>query len=230
MQIADGIHAIDFDGRVWAYVLRDDDGLVLIDAGIHGRLSLLRSFLDSNGGQLTDVTRIVLTHFHSDHMGTAAELRELTGAQIIAHAADASVIRGLEPVPDPDLSDAEKQIFEQMTGGMPDAPPCAIDREVSDGDAIDEASCAIVVHVPGHTDGSIAVHLPERGIIFTGDAAAAIGDRPRVGFFNVDRARAATSFVRLAQLDAEVACFGHGPPLVGGAGPRMRRAADRLAG
>jgi glyoxylase-like metal-dependent hydrolase (beta-lactamase superfamily II) len=230
MQIADGIHAIDFDGRVWAYVLRDDGGLMLIDAGIHGRLALLRASLESNAYRLADVTRVVLTHFHSDHIGMAAELRELSGAQIIAHEADAQTIRGLEPAPDPDLSDAEKQIFGEMTGGMPDAPPSAVDREVTDGDLIDGASRATVVHVSGHTAGSIAVHLPERGIIFTGDAAAAIGDRPRVGFFNVGRARAASSFVRLAQLDAETACFGHGPPLVGGAGPLMRRAAERLGG
>lgn len=228
MQIADEIHAIDFDGRVWAYVVRDDAGLMLIDAGIHGRLDLLREFFKARGLKLADVTRVVLTHFHSDHMGTAPELRELTGAQVLAHELDAAVIRGRQPVPAPELTEQEKQIFEQAAGGMPDPPRSPVDRELSDGDVIDEASGATVVHVPGHTEGSIAVYLSERRVVFTGDAAAAIGDRPRMGFFNVDPARAASSFARLASLDAGTACFGHGPPLIGDAAPRMREAAERL--
>lgn len=228
MQIAEGIHGIDFDGRVWAYVLRDDDGLMLIDAGIHGRIDLLRESLDSRGERLEDVTRIVLTHFHRDHAGTAAELRQLTGAQIVAHELDAPIIRGRQPEPDPELTDQEKQIFERATGSIPDAPPAQVDRELSDGELVDDASGAVVIHVPGHTDGSIAVHLPHRGMVFTGDAAAAIGDRPSVGFFNVDPAQAARSFVRLAALDVETACFGHGAPILAAAGTSLKRTTERL--
>jgi glyoxylase-like metal-dependent hydrolase (beta-lactamase superfamily II) len=228
MRIADGIDAIDFEGRVWAYVLRDHAGLMLIDAGIHGRLGLLREFVESRGDRITDVSRVVLTHFHRDHMGTAGEIRELTGARVLAHGLDAPFVSGLSPQPEPNLTEQEKQIFARVAGGIPDAPPSPVDRELSDGEQIDNASGATVLHVPGHTDGSIAVYIPDRRVVFTGDAAAGAGIRPMVGSFNVDRRMAEESFRRLASLDAEIACFGHGPPLLADAGVRMRQAAERL--
>ncbi|WP_436846214.1 MBL fold metallo-hydrolase [Streptomyces shenzhenensis] len=72
----------------------------------------------------------------------------------------------------------------------------------SDGDTLDFTGGAHVVHAPGHTHGSIAVHLPEHGVLFTGDAVAAAPGTGEVipGVFDPDR----------AGLDAEVACFGHG--------------------
>lgn len=69
-----------------------------------------------------------------------------------------------------------------------------------------------MVHAPGHTDGSIGVHLPRHGVLFTGDCVAAVGPL-MLGVFNVDRARAARSFRRLAALAPSTACFGHGDPL-----------------
>ena len=88
---------------------------------------------------------------------------------------------------------------------------------------------ARVVHAPGHTDGSIGLHLPQHGVLFTGDAVAAspVDGSVMLGVFNVDRAQAVTSFRRLAALDTDVACFGHGVPVIGGAGATLRRSADK---
>ncbi|MFF9803366.1 MBL fold metallo-hydrolase, partial [Streptomyces rochei] len=80
--------------------------------------------------------------------------------------------------------------------------------ELSDCDLLDVGGGARVPHIPGHTHGSIAVHLP------------------RLGVFNLDRAQAIASFHRLADLEAEVACFGHGDPVLGRASVVLRESAD----
>ena len=84
--------------------------------------------------------------------------------------------------------------------------------------------------VPGHTPGSVAIHLPRHQVLFTGDAAARTPDgRVIVGVFNVDRAQAAVSFRRLSELTVAVACFGHGHPLTHDAAAALRAAAGRPA-
>ncbi len=87
-----------------------------------------------------------------------------------------------------------------------------VDRELADGDALDFGGGARVVHVPGHTDGSIAVHLPCHGVLFTGDTVAGVG-RVMPGVFNTDRARLVRSVRRLASLAPSTVCLGHGDPL-----------------
>ena len=84
--------------------------------------------------------------------------------------------------------------------------------------------------VPGHTDGSIALHLPGPGVLFTGDTVANVGGRTIPGVFNVDRRRAAASLGRYGGLDAEVARFGHGDPIVGAAGRALRALSNETAG
>ena len=120
---------------------------------------------------------------------------------------------------------AEEQLFAQVGGGA-SAPPCTVDRELADGDELPVGGGAMVVHGPGHTPGSVGVHLPAARVLFTGDTVAEHGGAIILGPFNLDRARAAESFRQLAALDAEVACFGHGEPITSGAGERLRATTD----
>ena len=102
-----------------------------------------------------------------------------------------------------------------------------MDRELDDGDVLDFGGGAHVLAIPGHTEGSIAVHLPGHGVLFAGDTIANVGI-VMLGVFNQDRARTVASFQRLAALDVETACFGHGEPIESRAGDRIREAAATL--
>jgi glyoxylase-like metal-dependent hydrolase (beta-lactamase superfamily II) len=229
MEVAPGIHAVDFDGRVWAYLYREGSRFTLIDAGIAGRLELIEQELHDAGAKLADIHQIIVTHFHGDHTGTLSELQRLTGARTLAHQLDAAVVRGDAPAPEPVLSEPEQAIYDYFTKGIPDAPAANVEVELSDSDEIDLDCGARVIHVPGHTPGSIALYLPERQILFTGDASGSVNGRPVVGVFNTDPKQAKRSFQRLAELEFEIACFGHGPAVTHDASASFRQSAAQLS-
>jgi glyoxylase-like metal-dependent hydrolase (beta-lactamase superfamily II) len=105
-----------------------------------------------------------------------------------------------------------------------------VDREVGNGDVLQFGGgvVVVVVAVPGHTDGPIALHLPSPGVLFTGDAAANAG-RTMLGVFNTDHVRAVASLHRPAELEAETAVFGHGDPIPHDAAAALRAAAAATA-
>src|SRR6476619_363010 len=98
------------------YVWHDDDSVTVIDTGAPG----------SGAEMLTAVPRldrIVLTHGHVDHCGSAAELQEATGATVSSGAGDAAVIRAGAAMPSPVFEDWEVPIPQRVSVGLPDAAP-----------------------------------------------------------------------------------------------------------
>jgi glyoxylase-like metal-dependent hydrolase (beta-lactamase superfamily II) len=218
--LAPGVYLLPFEiGQV--YLWERPDGLTVVDTSIAGSAPAIVEAIRSIERQPEQVTEIVLTHYHDDHRGSAADLAQQTGAPVVAHRAEAPIIQGEQPQTPPILLDFERPIFEAVTPRVPAAPLVAVDRTVDDGDTI-AGGGGVIVHVPGHTPGSIALHVPALGVLFTGDTIASHEGRLILGVFNVDRAAAIRSLRKQAALDVEVAGFGHGAPVVGGASTRLR--------
>jgi glyoxylase-like metal-dependent hydrolase (beta-lactamase superfamily II) len=195
------------------YLWQDDSGLTMIDTGAPGSEPDLAAACAELGCRRSDLRRVVITHFHQDHAGSAAAVRTWGDVEILAHRLDAPVIRGERRGAEPVLTERELPIYQQVAAHVPNAPPSTVDRELDDGDAIDFGGGAVVISVPGHTDGSVAVWLPTRRVLFTGDLVANSPGGPILGPFNTDRDRARRSFVALTGLPASTVCFGHGDPL-----------------
>jgi glyoxylase-like metal-dependent hydrolase (beta-lactamase superfamily II) len=205
-----------------AYALRDGKDVTLVDTGPPGSGAAIAGALDGWGR----LRRVILTHYHADHAGSAGEIGSWAGVFVAAHHADARVIRGDAKGEWPVFTPAERELHAQVAAGLPDppdVPQARVDRDLDDGDVLDDG--LQVISTPGHTAGSIAVLLPERGVLFTGDVAAEAGGAVLLGPFNTDREQAKNSFRRLAAPEVTTVCFGHGAPLLGERAGLLRAAA-----
>jgi glyoxylase-like metal-dependent hydrolase (beta-lactamase superfamily II) len=230
IELIPGLHFLRFPvGH--AYLCEDPDDLALIDTSLPGSAPQIAAAIRSIGHDPADLRWLMLTHFHPDHAGSAAEIAAWGGAEVCAHHADAPFLRGEAPGPAPDLADWERPLFDQVSRQLPAAHPAPvrIDHELHDGDELSVGGGAITVAVPGHTPGSVAFYLPARHVLIAGDTAARRPDgQVMPGVFNTNRAKATASFRQLARLDTDIACFGHGEPLTQHAAAQLRTAARQL--
>ena len=228
MEVIPGLWMIEGLGPCYLY--RDADGYTLIDTGIAGDTARILDHLTDIGGKPEQLRQIILTHSHADHTGGQAELIERTQAEVLAHKLDVPVISGKEDFQIPNVPEREREIMEKLIEETPEPTPAPVDRTLQDGDEIDLGSGATVVHVPGHTPGSIAIYMPKEKLLFAGDAAERdLEENLILGMFNLDRPQAIKSFRKLAELDFDIACIGHGKPLDKDASLEFRRVAEKLA-
>ena len=227
MEVLPGVHAVDTHRMGRCYLYQEADRLTLIDTGYAGRSADVIAAIEALGRRVEDVRRVIITHWHIDHAGCLADIVERSDAQVLAHPLDAPVVRGDREGPGP--RGVWRPLGPLMRRLGPTYRPARVDREVNDGDEADLGGGARIVHAPGHTAGSIALFVPGRKLLFAGDALAnTFGLRTPIGFFTEDGAKARASIKKLAQLDFETACFGHGPPLDKDASAQVRRLAEKL--
>ena len=208
------------------YLLPSNEGLTLVDSGMAGNADRIIGQIEEAGYRLSQLHTIVLTHAHADHARSAAELARRSGAAVVAHQDEAPYIKQTEPMPA--ASPAQRLMNWLGERFMFRSSPCQVDRLVGDGDLVEALGGMRVIHMPGHTPGSMALYQPERQILFCGDAlfnANPLTGRPGLRFplalATVDRAQARASVGKLSALPIEVLCCGHGEPIVGGAGEQI---------
>lgn len=105
------------------YLWRDGKSVTLVDTGMCGSGPAIAEVLGTLGLEPADVTRVVLTHFHDDHAGSAAEVGEWGQVSVLAHALDAPIIRGDRSGSPPNFTDDERALHERVASGLPPAPP-----------------------------------------------------------------------------------------------------------
>jgi glyoxylase-like metal-dependent hydrolase (beta-lactamase superfamily II) len=229
MEVVPGLHWVDAIWDTKVYLLLDDDQAVVIDAAMPGRAGAVWRHLDALGHEPEAVREIWLTHGDIDHMGSVAALKARSGAKVVAHRADAPLVDGtaareLGPLP---LSGTYQRIFDLAVRYLFRYQPTDVDWPAEDGNTRGGWQ---VIHTPGHTAGSASYYHAERKIIIVGDALnyrrGRLGAPPPM--FTPDMAQAHASIKRIAELDFEVCCFGHGPPLMGNAAQQVRAFAEWL--
>ena len=238
-QIGAGVWRVEVGALLNAYVIAADgvgdaQGLTLVDCGT-GRSGprMVRS-IRLLGFDPTAINAVVLTHWHADHMGSAARFAASTAApQVYVGAGDLAAVSGDNPTPQRGLPREDVsplgRLFARTPLARPGPPVAAI--PLHDGDVLPAANNAVVVASPGHTQGHIAVHVPAAGVLIAGDAVMNLG-RLTQGFgpFRSARSREPQTLRTLAALEFDVLAVGHGPPVVTKARDKLARLASRVGG
>jgi glyoxylase-like metal-dependent hydrolase (beta-lactamase superfamily II) len=205
----------------------DDEGVTLVDCGIAKAPPRIVAGLAEIGKSPADVTSILLTHGHPDHIGGAAELSRRSGAPILLHEADAPYARA-GTLPPPDLSRLGGRIFRRLSRN---ARFEAVDSlPMHDGDLLDIAGGLRVRHTPGHSPGHVSLLHEPTGVLITGDAIFNVfGLRRSPAFLCSDVRLTEQSMHVLGDLDYEIAAFTHGPEIRQQAREQVRRLLRRFA-
>jgi glyoxylase-like metal-dependent hydrolase (beta-lactamase superfamily II) len=230
MRLAPGLHRIG-STLVNSYLVDGGGQVTIIDAGLPGDWGDLQKELATMGRSLDDVRAIVLTHGDTDHIGFAERLRRERDIPVYVHEADAARARGEVRKPMSSWGPIRLRpmlgflLYAGRKGGLRLRPPTEV-VTFTEG-TLDVPGSPRVIHVPGHTPGSVAIHVPSIDAIFLGDAfttrSVLTGEvGPRLAPFTLDPTTALASLDRLDGLSATWVLPGHGEPFDGGLAEALR--------
>lgn len=222
--VVDGVHRFGANGINW-YAIDADDGLTVVDAGLPAHWLLLSTWLHRSGFSLQDVRAVLLTHNHPDHVGFAGRAAR-EGAQVRIHSDDLAGLRERSAVVVPARVARNAwrprmtvRIAQWLRLGAARSVVVAGATPFVDGERLQAPGRPRVLHLPGHTPGSVAFVFDDHGVVCTGDAlvtADAATGRPGIGIaptgLNAHDRQALGSLDRLADVDAPVVLPGHGEP------------------
>jgi glyoxylase-like metal-dependent hydrolase (beta-lactamase superfamily II) len=236
MKLAPSLHRIGND-IVAVYLVDTAEGVTVIDAGLAGHWRELLAELASMGRTLDDVKGVILTHGDSDHLGFAERLRRDHGVPVYVHPGDADRAKGgSKPA-------AGKQsmglamlgflAYSLRKNGLRTTWLSEV-VEAHDGETLDLPGAPVIIGLPGHSPGSIAIHIPAVDAVFVGDGLATrhvLTGRtgPQPAPFTDEPAQAVASLRALVATGATWVLPGHGAPWSGGveaAVAAVERAAD----
>jgi glyoxylase-like metal-dependent hydrolase (beta-lactamase superfamily II) len=177
MKVTETIHAVKHrfkvavgqgiyvDRFVYSYVLLGKK-VCLIDTGVAGTAAQLETYSKKLGRSMEEVSLVLLTHAHPDHIGGCLALRKNSPASFGAHAAEKGWIEDVE------RQYRERPIlnfFELVAGSV------RVDKVLKEGDVIewDQGKTLEVLETPGHSPGSVSFYFREEGALFSGDVIPA---------------------------------------------------------
>jgi glyoxylase-like metal-dependent hydrolase (beta-lactamase superfamily II) len=224
MRLGPHLHRIGND-IVAAYLVDTDDGVTVIDAGLAGHWRDLTAELASMGRSLDDIRGVVLTHGDTDHIGFAERLRRDHGIPVYVHEADAARARGEVKSKASwgriKVGATAGFIWYAMRKGGFRTTYLTEVVGVHDGQVLDLPGAPRIIALPGHSPGSIAIHVPVADAVFVGDGLTTrhvLTGRtgPQPAPFTDDPEQALASLRRLEALPASWVLPGHGTPWNGG--------------
>lgn len=218
MELVEGIHKID-GVNANVYLVLDEDELTLVDTGMPRNAGKIRDYVGKMSKEPSRITRIILTHCHMDHTGSAKELKTLTNASVAVHQEDADFVAGKRTLPFPKGAIG---ILFKVASPFFKPTPIQPDLVLHDGDRVGRLT---VIHTPGHTPGSISLYDSERKVLFVGDAMRYVDGKisgpPKQ--FTLDMDKALQSIAKISELEFDMMLSGHGEALKPNASHMVKR-------
>jgi len=219
MEITSGIHRVDEASSNIAhsnvYLIDNGAELLVVDTGTPGNAKKIVEYIQKLGRKPSEVSTIILTHYHMDHAGSAKDLQELTGAKVAASQADTDYINGTKPYPKP------KNLLLRAANSLIKVAPVSVSIILKDGDKIGGLT---VIDASGHTPGSIFLYDASHNALFSGDTLRVDGDKvtsgPKQYVWNEEKEKA--SIAKLANLDFEMLLPGHSAYVTSGASAKVK--------
>lgn len=238
---ADGVHAITH-AHTNCFVIEDESGVTLVDAGYPRTWPMVVELLSSIGRRVDEIEALLLTHAHFDHVGFAKHLNREHGVPVWIHEGDARLAahpyryhpqnnRFLYPLMHPRSLPV---LGTMVAAGALTVPGIRMTKPLPTATRLALPGNPIALHTPGHTDGHCVVHLPERDAVLTGDALVTLdpytGDHgPQIvaSAATKDADEAIHALGEIAATGARHVLTGHGPMWHQGAEAAVERARAR---
>lgn len=181
MQVSEHVHALKIpftittemgkvDRFVYSFIIYGPQ-ICLIDTGVESSQTLIFDYIKRTGRQPDEISTMILTHSHPDHIGSAKNIKELTGCKVIAHCGEKDWIENI------DKQFAERPVpgFYSLVGGS-----VKVDSTLEEGDIVDlgDRLKLRVLHTPGHSKGSISLYMEPDKVLVSGDVVPIPGDMP----------------------------------------------------
>ena len=224
MEIIPGIHQVDGVNGNCYIIVRDK--LILIDTGLPRSSKKILSYIqDTLKRKPSEIATIILTHYHIDHTGNVCELKNLSGAKVAVHEADADFISGRKPHP---ALKGRLGLPFRLLGIF--FRPASVEPDIllKNGDTIAGLTC---IYTPGHTPGSICLLDPVVKVLFAGDILKYDGEKisGAPSQFTMDMGEAQRSIKMIATLDFTTLLCGQGIPLKSVAAEKVRIFAQSMS-
>jgi glyoxylase-like metal-dependent hydrolase (beta-lactamase superfamily II) len=219
----------DFDAHV--YLLDGGSELALVDCGMGTELGMQRVLGNIRAAGLAPerVTRLLLTHYHTDHASGASRYREALGLRTVFSASERAALELPDHARTSFRAAQEAGIFaEDFT-----YPACPVDDALVDGDELSVGHLRVrYLTTPGHCagHGSFLVTGRETTHLLGGDAVFAGGKLLLQATGDCDLRESLDSVLRLGDLHFDTLLPGHGPVVLRDAASHVQTAVTAIKG